>query len=132
MNATSKKGAIFAYARDVLISVPLYVLVQVYGNNYLEANEVSLWLTAVIALLPMVPLLYFIWGIMRFFNAFDELESKKLKDAAVVTFVTVSLAAFAYGMLEDKGFPTMEGYHVVIAMSFVWSIAQAMTARKYL
>lgn len=86
----------------------LYMLVMLYVWP-LHKHESVVWLKAVIALLPMVPLTWAMVAVVRFVLGCDELERRQHLEATGISALVVGLVSAALGFLVAAKLIAVDG-----------------------
>ena len=125
--------AVKIYTRDMLMGFAAYGLVLFGVNSYLSGAgaDLSQWLQAGLALLPMIPVLLVIRAVIIFARSWDELQRKKAMESVLVAFFLVGFGTFAYGFLEGVGFPKMDIIWVMPLLIAAQSIALSIVSWTY-
>jgi hypothetical protein len=85
----------------------------------------------IIALAPMVPILFVIIAILRALRDSDELQQKIQSNAIIFSAVTTGMFTFSYGLLEGLGFPHFPILLVLPMMFGLWGFSLAYFSRRY-
>lgn len=89
-------------------------------------------LAGLVALLPVLPFLYFIAGVVLGIRAQDELARQINLEAVVITILVVGAATFKYGLLEAAELvPPLSMIWVAPLMVAVWGVATFLVSRRY-
>jgi hypothetical protein len=84
-----------------------------------------------IALLPVIPLVFALLAMLRFFGRIDELARKIHLDSVAAAAGVTAIATFAYGMLQNVGLPAL---NLTLVMPFtiaVWGISVSIASWRY-
>ncbi len=120
------------YRRDTIISFSLYGVLLFSVNSYLIASGVDGWIPAVLALLPILPILYFARALILFSRSWDELQRQIAFEATVIAFFIVGIGSFTYGFLEGVGFPILDTVWIMPMLIAVQGAAMVLVRGKYL
>ena len=74
-----------------------------------------------LALLPMLPVAFLCWVIIRTIRHMDELQRKVQFEALALAFAGTALITFGYGFLEDAGLPRLSMFVVWPLMAILWA-----------
>ncbi|MEX0331193.1 MAG: hypothetical protein AB3N64_07200 [Puniceicoccaceae bacterium] len=88
-------------------------------------------LQTVIALVPMLPIIWLMQIIMSCMHNLDELQRKIQLDAVVFAAVLTALLTVAYGFLEKIGYPKLDTIWIFPMLMVLWTIGQAIARRRY-
>lgn len=97
----------------VLPAMLAYMVLMVYVFPR-EAQIAAPWLKALVALLPMLPLLLVAWAMVRYVNRCDEFERRQHLEAAGIAVVVVSLVAMGLGFLGAAKLVSVDGTFVLL------------------
>jgi hypothetical protein len=125
MNQASKR-----YAREFIIAMIAYGIVIMISRLTLNNIGESPW-RFVIALLPLIPVLFLISGFIRYLSGIDELQQRIQLQAIGFAAGTTGLLTFAYGFLELEGFPSFSTFIVFPLMIMLWGVGLAYFSRRY-
>jgi hypothetical protein len=112
-------AAIVAYAILLLASIPMMRIVE------------PLWGRALLAVLPVIPVIYGLAAIVGAVRALDEFQQRVQLEAAVFSLAGTALITFTYGFLENAGFPQVSLIWVLPLIALLWGIGGAIAGRKY-
>lgn len=127
------KTAAKTYSRDFGLSMVLYVGAILGTNFYLEGQEDSVpqLVAALIALLPMLPIVMAARAVLVFSRSWDELQRKQALEAMLIAFFIVGMGSFSYGFLEGVGFPKLEVIWIFPALIMTQGLAQVFVRSRY-
>lgn len=124
------KQATRRYARDFTVTMIAYVIVIIISRLTLNKLEDSPW-RFVIALLPMLPVIFLIVAFMRYLTAIDELQQKIQLHAIGFAAGATGLLTFAYGFLELAGLPQFSTFLIFPMMIVLWGLGLSYFSRRY-
>ena len=102
------KPAAKIYLRSFGLSMALY-MVAVFGvNSFLIMETLPQWQSALLALIPMVPVLFAVRAVLVFSRSWDELQKQQAMEGFLIAFILVGVGTFSYGFLEGVGFPALQ------------------------
>lgn len=107
-----------------------YVILLPLAMTYIERYPAAPWRYEV-ALVPVVPLVFALTAMLRFFHRIDEMARKIHLDAFAVSSGVTAIATFAYGMLENVGLPCLNMVLVAPFIIAVWGITTAIASWRY-
>ena len=107
-----------------------YVILLPIVMTAIERYPTAPWRYA-IALVPVIPLVFALVAMVRFFHRIDEMARKIHLDSFAVAAGATAIATFAYGMLENVGLPCMNMVLVAPFTVAAWGIASAVAAWRY-
>ena len=82
-------------------------------------------------LLPLIPILYGMTAMARFFASMDELQQRIQLMAFTFAFGGAAMITFAYGLLETAGAPRLSWVWIFPLMMVLWGIGNALAWAKY-
>ncbi len=125
MNQASKR-----YAREFIIAMLAYAVVIIASQLALNNLGDSPW-RFLLALLPVIPVLFLVSGFVRYLSEIDELQQRIQLQAIGFAAGTTGLLTFAYGFLELVGFPRFSLFFVFPMMVMLWGIGLSYFSRRY-
>lgn len=85
----------------------------------------------IIALTPVVPMLFALAALLRFLGRIDEMQRRIQLDAFAVAAGATALCTFAYSMLENVGAPRI-GFEWILPFTVVvWGVTGAIATWRY-
>ena len=134
MNVASQRSQASAekrWAIDVAVAFAAYS-VLVIGAPLVVEQDWPAVVRGVLALAPMVPILYFVRALVAFYRSRDELQRRKMAEAAIVSVLVVGLSTFAWGWLELADLlPPLHSVWTLPALLAVYGIASFFVERRY-
>jgi hypothetical protein len=85
----------------------------------------------VIALAPVVPMLFALAALLRFLGRVDEMQRRIQLDAFAVAAGATGLCTFAYAMLENVGAPRIGFEWILPFIIVVWGLTGAVATWRY-
>ena len=107
-----------------------YVVVLPIAMNIIERYPNAPWRYEV-ALVPVIPLVFVLVAMLRYFGRIDELARKIHLDSCAAAAGITAIAAFAYGMLENVGLPCLNMTLVTPFTIAVWGITTCIATWRY-
>lgn len=86
------------YTRAVMPAFVAYMLFMLYVFPH-EKEIAAPWLKAAVVLLPVLPMAFVAWAVVRYVNRCDEMERRQHLDSAGIAVVVVGLVSMALGFL---------------------------------
>ena len=125
----SQAAAARAYAREFAIAMAAYVVAVI----------LTVWLTpsidpalrAPFVLIPLVPSAFALRAYLRYLGRMDELGRRIQLEALAFAFGAAGMLTFAYGFLENAGFPKLSYVFVLPLMIALWGVGGAIATRRY-
>jgi len=125
----SQRSASFAYVREFGLAMAAYVVVLLASVSLLE--RVDQPVKTLVALVPLVPAVFALMAYLRFLTRMDELGRRIQLEALAFGFGAAGMLTFAYGFLENAGFPRISYTWVFPLMIVLWGIGGAVATRRY-
>jgi hypothetical protein len=125
----SQRSAARTYTREFSLAMAAYVVVVLVSIKLVGAVDQPL--KTLVALTPLVPATFALIAYMRFLSRMDELGRRIQLEALAFGFGTAGMITFAYGFLENAGFPQLSYIWVFPAMIFLWGIGGAIASYRY-
>ena len=125
----SQATASRAYARELLIAMAAYVVAVLVTVKL--TPDVDPVLRVPFVLIPLIPSAFALRAYLRFLGRMDELGRRIQLEALAIGFGAAGMLTFAYGFLENAGFPQLSYVFVFPLMIFLWGIGGAVASRRY-
>lgn len=119
------------YFKEFYLSITAYVIVLFASISILKKFEFSSVVQGIIALTPVVPIIFIIIAIMRGIKDSDELQQKVQLNAIMFSAVATGLITFSYGLLEGVGFPPFPTIWVLPMMFIFWGFSLGFFWKRY-
>ncbi len=107
-----------------------YVLVLLVTTWLLSQYPEAPWRYPV-AVLPVLPVLFVLWTVLRAVGRLDELQQRVQFEGLVFACVGTAVLTFAYGFLEGVGLPHLNWTLVLPLMFALWGVGVALAGRRY-
>jgi hypothetical protein len=104
------------HVRSVLPALMAYVLLMVYVWPLAE-HVATPWPKVLVVLLPILPMLFVAWSMIRYVNRCDEMERRQHLESAGIAVVVVSMVSMALGLLAAARLIAVNG---ALALLFVF------------
>jgi len=125
----SQRSASFAYVREFGLSMAAYVVVLLISVSLVD--RVDQPVKTIVALVPLVPAGFALVAYLRFLSRMDELGRRIQLEALAFGFGAAGILTFAYGFLENAGFPQLSYTWVFPLMIALWGLGGAIASRRY-
>jgi hypothetical protein len=119
------------YTRDFLIAMTLYTIVLTGSIVILNRTALPAWGAIAIAIAPVAPVLLALRGYLVLLGSMDELQRRMQHESIIIAAGLVGFGTFAYGFLENVGFPHLNVIFVLPAMIAAWGVASAFVRLRY-
>ena len=125
----SQAAASRAYVREFFIAMAAYVVAVLVTVKL--TPDVDPVLRVPFVLIPLIPSAFALRAYLRYLGRMDELGRKIQLEALAIGFGAAGMLTFAYGFLENAGFPQLSYVFVFPLMIFLWGIGGAIATRRY-
>jgi hypothetical protein len=106
-----------------------YVIVVLVSIKFVGGLDQPL--KTLVALTPLVPAGFALFAYLRFLSRMDELGRRIQLEALAFGFGAAGMLTFAYGFLENAGFPQLSYIWVFPLMVALWGIGGAVASYRY-
>ena len=125
----SQAAATRSYTRELLIAMAAYVVAVLVTVRL--TPDIDPAIRAPFVLIPLIPSAFALRAYVRYLGRMDELGRRIQLEALAIGFGAAGMLTFAYGFLENAGFPQLSYVFVFPLMLFLWGIGGAIAARRY-
>ena len=125
----SHAAASRAYTRELLIAMVAYVIAVLVTVRL--TPDVDPVIRVPFVLIPLIPSAFALRAYLRYLGRMDELGRRIQLEALAIGFGAAGMLTFAYGFLENAGFPQLSYVFVFPLMMALWGIGGAIAARRY-
>ena len=125
----SQQSAARAYTRELGIAMAAYVIVVLVSIKLVGGLDQPI--KTLVALTPLLPAGFALVAYLRFLSRMDELGRRIQLEALAFGFGAAGLLTFAYGFLENAGFPQLSYIWVFPLMIALWGIGGAVASYRY-
>jgi hypothetical protein len=108
----------------------LYAVALVVSIQWLRHDPAAPW-KYVIALLPVLPVLWVPVAAVRLFREVDELQKQIQLEALAFGFISAAGLTFTYGFLQNAGLPELSWIWVFPVMDICWVVGLVAARRRY-
>jgi hypothetical protein len=98
--------------------------------TWLNRHPESPWRLPV-ALLPVLPIVFGLWSMRRYFREADELQKRIQLEGFAFGFAGAAMVTLTYGFLEIAGFPRLTAWWYWTAMGACWMVGSLVARRSY-
>lgn len=102
-------------------AIAVYGIVLTASLILLDGDTEQPWRT-VIALTPVVPMVYVVWVVVARIRSLDEYWQQVHLTALPVAFLGSMLVAFTWGFLQNAGFAPLDGFMMFAIMTGLYLI----------
>ncbi|MEA2662736.1 MAG: hypothetical protein QOH08_2308 [Chloroflexota bacterium] len=125
----SHAAASRAYTREFFIAMAGYVVAVLVTVKLTPSIDPVLRVPFV--LIPLIPMAFALRAYLRYLGRMDELGRRIQLEALAIGFGAAGMLTFAYGFLENAGFPQLSYVFVFPLMLFMWGIGGVIASRRY-
>ena len=125
----SQRTAARAYTRELGLAMAAYVIVVLVSIKLVGGLDQPI--KTLVALTPLVPATLALFAYLRFLSRMDELGRRIQLEALAFGFGAAGMLTFAYGFLENAGFPQLSSIWVFPLMIALWGIGGAIASYRY-
>ena len=125
----SQAAATRAYTREFLIAMAAYVVAVLVTVRL--TPDIDPAIRAPFVLIPLIPSAFALCPYVRYLGRMDELGRRIQLEALAIGLGAAGMLTFAYGFLENAGFPQLSYVFVFPVMIFLWGFGGAIAARRY-
>lgn len=118
------------YQRRFAVAIGGYVIILLLSVYLLERTEQQM-IRVILALLPIIPVSYGLWGYMQFIRQLDELQKRIQLEAIAFSMGLTGIITFTWGFLQGAGLPPLESIWVFPMMIAFWGVGQFIAQRQY-
>lgn len=111
-------------------SMFVYVIV-VLGSITLLQRYSDAPFKLLIAVAPVIPILFALRAFLRYLNSIDELQQRIQMNAIAFAAGATGITTFTYGFMENVGFPPLSWIWIFPLMIALWGLALPMASRRY-
>ncbi len=125
----SQRAAARTYTRELGLAMAAYVIVVLISIRVVGGLDQPI--KTLVALTPLIPAALALSAYLRFLARMDELGRRIQLEALAFGFGAAGMLTFAYGFLENAGFPQLSYIWVFPTMIALWGIGGAIAAYRY-
>ena len=125
----SQRSAARAYTRELGLAMAAYVVVVLVSIKLVGGLDQPI--KTLVAITLLVPAALALFAYLRFLSRMDELGRRIQLEALAFGFGAAGMLTFAYGFLENAGFPQLSYIWVFPLMIFLWGIGGAIASYRY-
>ncbi len=131
MNAPNPtREATRRYTVEILVCMVAYLAI-LFPAIWALNSGITGPLRIVIALAPVVPVIFVFVAVLRYFAKTDEFERRVLLESLGIAGVMTALLAVTYAFLENAGLPHLSAWWTWAAFMGSWLIGRLIVSRYY-
>ena len=119
------------YYKEFGVSIVAYLLAVPLSVLLIQASPATAWWRIPLALLPVLPALFAILALLRFFRRLDEFQRRIQLEAFVFSCAGTGLLTLSYGLLERVGFPAIDWSFTLPLLIVLWFIGLLLASWRY-
>jgi len=119
------------YFWEFSLSMVAYTIAMIFSRDYLYTHQLAAPWRTLMALLPLIPILFAFVAIVRLILATDELMRRMIINALALAGGATMLLAVTYGLIEGEGFPLISIWWTYVTFMTSWIIAAFFVRRHY-
>ena len=89
------------------------------------------WLQVLVAIAPVVPVIFVLASIVRLLSRIDEMQRRIHLEAMALAAGITALLALTFGFLENAGMPRLSGFWTFASISLLWAVFAIILQRRY-
>src|SRR5262249_9713469 len=124
------KQTLRAYVVQFSAAMVAYAVVLVVSVLLIQAHPLAWW-SVPLAVAPVVPAGFGLLAFVRALSQMDELQRRIQLDAISLSFGATAILTFAYGFLENVGFPHISYIWILPLMVALWGLGGALASWRY-
>lgn len=125
----SQRMAARTYTRELGLAMAAYVIVVLISIKLVGGLDQPI--KTLVALTPLAPAALALFAYLRFLSRMDELGRRIQLEALAFGFGAAGMLTFAYGFLENAGFPQLSYIWVFPLMIGLWGVGGAIASYRY-
>lgn len=120
------------YGIQMGLSMGIAYPICLFGAITIIKRNPEAWWIPLLALAPMIPILFALGAILRFLDRMDELQRRIQLTALAMAAGGVTIVSLTYGFLESlAGFPKLSWFWIWPILCGFWMIGLIFAQRKY-
>jgi hypothetical protein len=125
----TQQSAARAYTRELGLAMAAYVIIVLVSIKLVGGLDQPI--KTLVALTPLIPASLALFAYLRFLSRMDELGRRIQLEALAFGVGAAGMLTFAYGFLENAGFPQLSYIWVFPLMIALWGIGGAIASYRY-
>jgi hypothetical protein len=118
------------YLIEFCASIAAYCVILVLSLLLIGNNPTAAWCFPVV-LTPVIPTGFELVVFLRYLRHIDELQRRVQLEAIGFSFGATGMLTFAYGFLQNVGFPQVSWLYIWPLMISLWGIGSVIAAWRY-
>lgn len=124
-------GVAFRSTLGVLVGLIAYFLFLGIGAGLLLKYPMGDILRTLVIISPVIPVAFVLRSVMQLLQHTDELQQRIQLLAIGFSAAATSLLTFAYGLLENLGYPSLHSALILPLMAVLWMIGMLYFKWRY-
>jgi len=125
------RGIAFRSTLSTLVGLVAYFFFLAKGAWLLLALPIESAMGILIAISPVIPVAFVLRSVMQLLQHTDELQQRIQLLAIGFSAVTTGLLTFAYGLLENLGYPPLHSAFLLPLMVILWVVGTLYFKWRY-
>ena len=114
------------------VGIALAVFLIILQGTVFKDSRLPLYILIPLALIPLVPLVWGLFGWLNALRTFDELQQRVQSEAGLFSLGMIALNTFGYGFLETyAGFPKVSMFWILPLTAVTYFIGIARAQWRY-
>lgn len=117
------------YTTRLVGAIAVYGIVLTASLLLLDGDMEQPWRT-VVALLPVIPMVYVVWVVVARIRSLDEYWQQVHLTALPIAFLGSMLVAFTWGFLQNAGIAPLDGFVMFAVMAGLYLMGLWVARRR--
>jgi hypothetical protein len=118
------------YAIQLALAIICYAIVLIISLKLIPSVTRG-WLQVLVAIAPVVPVIFVLASIVRLLSRIDEMQRRIHLEAVALAAGITALLALTCGFLENAGLPRLSGFWTFTSIGVLWAIFALILPRHY-
>ena len=118
------------YAIQLALAIICYAIVLIISLKLIPSVTRG-WLQVLVAIAPVVPVIFVLVSIVRLLSRIDEMQRRIHLEAVALAAGITALLALTCGFLENAGMPRLSGFWTFASISLLWAVFAIILQRRY-
>lgn len=118
-----------SYTTRLMGAIAVYGIALIASLLLLDGDLDQPWRT-VVALLPVIPMVYVVWVVVARIRSLDEYWQQVHLTALPIAFLGSMLVAFTWGFLQNAGLDPLDGFVMFAVMAGLYLVGLWVARRR--
>ncbi len=118
------------YAIQLALAIIGYAIVLIISLKLIPSVTRG-WLQVLVAIAPVVPVIFVLVSIVRLLSRIDEMQRRIHLEAVALAAGITALLALTCGFLENAGLTRLSGFWTFASIGILWAIFALILRRSY-